>query len=132
MIVLDTNVLARFLLNDDPEQFERARSVLSAPEAYTAPPTVFLELAWVLKANDCSREEISKGLRALLGLANFVPREPEVLLCALNWYEQGMDFGDAMHLAASAQDDALLTFDRDFAKISNRMGASPKVKSLGD
>ena len=48
MISLDTNILARFLLNDDAEQFRAAWELLSQPGPYTAPPTVILELAWVL------------------------------------------------------------------------------------
>jgi predicted nucleic-acid-binding protein len=42
MIALDTNILARFLLNDDPAQFKQARDLLAQPQDYTAPPTVLL------------------------------------------------------------------------------------------
>ncbi len=44
MIALDTNILARFLLNDDPAQFKQAKDLLVRPAIYTAPPTVLLEL----------------------------------------------------------------------------------------
>lgn len=122
MIALDTNILARFLLNDDPEQFRAARELLARSGPYTAPPTVLLELAWVLKVNGCSRDDIARGLRSLLGLPNFIPHERAAVLYALRWFESGMDFGDALHLALSAADDLLVTFDRDFAGGAARPG----------
>jgi predicted nucleic-acid-binding protein len=70
MIALDTNVLARYLLNDDPKQASAVAALLRRQETFTAPITVMLELAWVLQVNDCPREEVAKGLRALLGLPN--------------------------------------------------------------
>lgn len=128
MITLDTNVLARYLLKDDAAQFERARTLIEGAQSMTAPLTVMLELAWVLEVNDCERAEIIRAFRLLIGLPNFTQRQPECLLYALNWYESGMDFADALHLATSRQDKFLVTFDRDFAKIARRLGAFPAVR----
>lgn len=130
MIALDTNILARFLLNDDAEQFRAARDLLAQPRPYTAPPTVMLELAWVLKVNGCSREDIARGLRSLLGLPNFIPHERDALLYALRWFETGMDFGDALHRALSASDASFITVDRDFASGAVRAEAFPEVRSI--
>ena len=66
MISLDTNILARFLLSDDPVQFKLARDLLARPNDYTTPPTVLLELVWVLESYDCTRAEILQALRMLL------------------------------------------------------------------
>ena len=79
MIALDTNVLARYLLNDDPRQASAAAVLLRKPEVFTAPITVILELVWVLQVNDCSREQITRGLRTLLRLPNFKPKEFEAV-----------------------------------------------------
>ena len=49
MIALDTNILTRSLLNDDPVQFKQARDLHARPNEYTAPPTMMLELVWVLE-----------------------------------------------------------------------------------
>lgn len=130
MISLDTNILARFLLNDDAEQFRAAWELLSQPGPYTAPPTVILELAWVLKINGCSREEIAKGLRALIGLPNFIPEQFQAVLYALRWFESGMDFADSLHLALSNAQETLMTFDRDFAQAAKRAQAFPEVKMV--
>jgi predicted nucleic-acid-binding protein len=129
MIALDTNVLVRYLLKDDAAQFERARALIESAERITAPATVLLELAWVLEVCDCSRKDIARAFRLLVGLPNFTIRQLDSLLYAIRWYEEGMDFGDALHLAMSYQDEALATFDRDFAKIAKRAGAFPEVRA---
>lgn len=79
MVALDANVLARYLLNDDPRQANAAAALLRKQEVFTAPITVILELVWVLQVNDCSREQITRGLRTLLGLPNFKPKEFEAV-----------------------------------------------------
>ena len=131
MIALDTNILARFLLNDDPVQFKLARDLLARPSDYTAPPSVLLELVWVLESYDCTREEVVQALRALMGLPNFKPKSFEAICHTVNWYEAGMDFGDALHLALSAGDDAFATFDKALGKTATQIGIVPQVKVLG-
>jgi len=130
MIALDTNILARFLLKDDPVQFKQARDLLARPDIYTAPPTVLLELVWVLESYDCTRAEVLQALRMLLGLPNFKPKSFEALCYAVNWYEDGIDFGDALHLALSAGDDAFATFDKALGKVAAQNGIAPQVQVL--
>lgn len=127
MITLDTNVLARYLLKDDPAQFEKAQAIIEGPETFAIPVTVCLELVWVLEVSDCSRAEIARAIRLLIGLPNLTVSPVEILLNALRWYEGGMDFADAMHLAMSIESEALVTFDKDFAKLSKRLEAFPDV-----
>lgn len=129
MIALDTNILARFLLNDDSRQAQAARTLLAQNEIYTAPVTVLLELVWVLEANDCSRAAVSKALRVLSGLPNFKPKELTALLHALACYEKGMDFSDALHLALSETESAFLSFDRRLNKQAKQQHVQPKVSA---
>ena len=89
--------------------------------------TVFLELVWLLKSSGFEREDIAAAVRALLGLDEIKPREPAALADALQWYEAGLDFPDALHLALSRADEALLTFDNRFARRAVREGAAPPV-----
>jgi len=128
VIALDTNILARYFLNDDPKQSKAAIALLSKKQIYTAPPTVILELVWVLRVNGCEREQIIKALRLLLGLPNFKPKQFEALCYALRWYEEGMDFGDALHMALSAGDQAFCTFDKTLSKVALESGALPTVR----
>ena len=127
MIALDTNVLARYLLRDDEMQFQKASKLIASKAIYTAPVTVILELVWVLRANGCAREDILKALRLLLGLPNFKPMEFESLCYALAWYEQGVDFADALHLALSAKQEKLMSFDKSLIAQSKKAGTSIQV-----
>lgn len=127
MISLDTNILARYLLNDSPAQAEKTEKLLHGSEPCTAPVTVFLELVWVLESCDCERIDIAKSIRLLCGLENFKPQQLDVLAYALRWYEGGMDFGDALHLAMSAKESAFKTFDKAFVKSAQTLEAYPVV-----
>ncbi len=68
MIALDTNVVVRLLVNDDPSQTRRARTLL-ATRTVLVTPTVLLETEWVLRgAYGISRSALARSLRGLLGL----------------------------------------------------------------
>ncbi len=54
----------------------------------------------------------------------------DALLYALKWYEGGMDFDDALHMAASAKDAAFATFDRPLSWRARNLGAFPPVSLL--
>lgn len=128
MIALDTNVLARLLLQDDAKQFERARALLASGQQFTAPVTVLLELVWVLESNDCTPAEIQRGVGLLLGLPNFKPPQAPAVHLALAAFVQGMDFADALHLGLSRGDEALMTFDKAFVKMASKSNATPAVR----
>lgn len=128
MIALDTNVLARLLLRDDAAQFERARALLASSQEFTAPVTVLLELVWVLESNDCTPAEIQRGIDLLLGLSNFNPPHAPAVHLALAAFVQGMDFADALQLALSQGDEALVTFDKAFVKKASNSNATPAVR----
>ncbi len=127
MIALDTNVLARFLLNDDEKQYRTAVSLLQKKQEYTAPPSVLLELVWVLQVNDCTRDEIVTRLRALFGLPNFKPMSFESMAHAIRWYAADMDFGGVMHLTLCTKTDGFATFDKALGKQARKSAAFPPV-----
>ena len=127
MIAVDTNVLARYLLNDDYEQAKAAAKLFAGRELIDVPLSVWLELVWVLQVNDCDKPEIIKGLRHIIGLPCVRPRAIDVLLYAVHWYEEGMDFSDALHLAMSAANARFASFDKTMTKLAARIGASPPV-----
>jgi predicted nucleic-acid-binding protein len=83
MIAVDTNVLARYLLKDDFEQAKAAARLLAGRELIDVPLSVWLELVWVLQSNDCSKPEIIKGLRHIIGLPSIRPRTLDVFSFAL-------------------------------------------------
>jgi len=129
VIALDTNLLARLLLKDDAAQHARVHALLKTNQTFTAPPTVFLELVWVLEANDATPAEISHGLTKLLGLPNFSPPDANAIRKALHAYAHGMDFADSLHLALSNSDQAMMTFNRAFVRRAGKLGLTPKAVS---
>lgn len=130
MIAVDTNVLARLLLRDDEAQYRKAVRLFGDGRDYTASTTVILELVWVLSGYGFEREKIAQSLNALLGLPNFKPKRKAEIVAAIKLYEAGLDFGDALHLALSDGDEALVTFDDRFAKRAERLGVTPPVRLL--
>ncbi len=125
MISVDTNLLARFLLQDDAAQFRRAVAVLQSGEEVFVPVTVLLELAWVLRSREATREEIVESLRGLLALPHVRCQHAEAVRIALGWAEDGMDVADALHLALSGKAARFLTFDATLARQAARLGARP-------
>jgi predicted nucleic-acid-binding protein len=129
VISVDTNLLARFLLKDDPVQFRRAVAVLQADEDVFIPITVLLELAWVLKARETTREEILASLRGILALPHVQQQHVEAVRVALGWVDAGMDVADALHLALSGKATKFLTFDTTLARRAARIGARPPASA---
>jgi hypothetical protein len=63
----------------------------------------------------------------LLGLPQFKPRQAEAVTRAVAWYQEGMDFGDALHLSLSEADAAFASFDVRLQNIARRLDTSPPV-----
>lgn len=130
MIALDTNILARYLLQDDTEQAEQAACILESGETLFVTATVILELAWVLKTKGRSKAEIIRGLDYLHGLPRMVWQESDALDYALKLATAGLDMADALHLALSKGCDSLQTFDANFAARAQRENARPAVNCI--
>ncbi len=135
MIALDTNILARFYVDDpnDPEAAKQrpvARRILVESPQLFVPLTVVLELEWVLRAfYGFGTHEFIGVIEHVLGLPNVSVEDWPRVADALVWHGQGMDFADALHLRASSHCDELLSFDdRRFARRAARMKISPPVK----
>lgn len=100
MIALDTNVLVRFLVEDDAAQAERARALLQraidSEEPCYVSDVVLCELVWVLERRyKLKRKEICKGLSRLLYAQHLVFSSVEGLSRALEAYEKTRgDFAD--------------------------------------
>ena len=127
MIVLDTNLWLRYLLNDDAAQARRVQQLLETSPQVSMTPTILLELVWVLECSDCTRTEILAALRHVLGLGNMRLPNEAALFRAVQWFEQGLDFADALHLALSPATANFITFDKDFVNKAKRADAFPAV-----
>jgi len=128
LIALDTNVLARYLLDDEPAQARTAHRLLADANAeYWVPVTVVLELAWVLRKSDAPRAVVMARLRDLLSLRNVRAQNADLVNQALRWSAQGLDLADALHLVLSGKAERFATFDEALIKQARKLGVQPPV-----
>jgi len=137
VIAVDTNVLARFYVDDpgDPEarkQRPAAHDVMSGPSIFV-PVTVLLELEWVTRAfYDFASTDFAGVVNHLLGLPNVVVESRAIVMSAIDAHVAGLDFADALHLCASAHCTSLVTFDdRGFARRARKLELQPEVELAG-
>jgi len=123
VIAVDTNILVRYVTNDDPLQARRALTILGRKEDIFIPKTILLETEWVLRAvYELPVASILTALLHILGLPNVVAENPEEVSQALDYYDRGLDFADALHLASSCHADAFFSFDAVFVKRGQKLG----------
>jgi predicted nucleic-acid-binding protein len=137
MIGLDTNVLARYYVDDaaDSEaqrQRMAARRLIESGQPLMVSKSVVLELEWVMRGYyRFSQSEVATVLRHLLALAHVTIEEREVVVQALSNCDAGIDFADALHHASYRACDGVATFDdRKFARRARKLGMSPSVTLL--
>jgi predicted nucleic-acid-binding protein len=127
VIAVDTNVVVRYLVEDDPVQTDRAEAVLRGG-AVLVPTTVLLETVWVLRSSyRFDRAAVVDGISKLLGLPGVQAEDSATVGQALDWYAEGFDFADALHLAASGRAQAFATFDRALRRRARAVRSAIRV-----
>lgn len=126
-LAVDTNVLARALVDDGSDQSKRAQKLLTDEEIFIA-DTVLLETEWLMRSvMNVAREDIGTIFAVLVATENiFFADRVRVANCILA-HEAGLDFADAMHLYAATGNDAFVTFDASFRRKSKRLANSVPV-----
>jgi predicted nucleic-acid-binding protein len=119
VIALDTNILVRFLVEDDADQAEQARALLQRAvdtnsRCYVS-DIVMCEIVWVLATSyKLRRADISQALGRLLRARNLSFSSSDQLARALESYSSGRgDFADYLireHARASGC-EAVVTFE---------------------
>jgi len=121
---LDTNVLVRIITNDDSAQAARAAAFLRAQERVFIPKTVLLELEWVLRsAYRIGPMTIASALHNVRRVSNVEIEDEAAVTQALEWYEHGMDFADALHVATAGRERRFATFDNRLRRKVRQLGA---------
>ena len=101
MVVVDTNLLVRYLTLDDPEKAKAVELLFDRAikgEIYILLPAVVIaELVWVLESfYKMKAAEISELIEAILNTPGFEVQEREILLSTIKTYnERGIDLVDA-------------------------------------
>ncbi len=125
MIGLDTNVVVRYLVQDDPRQSATATPLIERelspdrPGVLTA--VVLCEIAWVLEESyETPRPELLAILEGLLGVKQLVVEQAEPAWRALRAARTaGADFSDALigQVVAAHGGKKTVTFDRAAARL---------------
>ena len=123
MIGLDTNVLVRYIMQDDAKQSPQATKLMESLDT-DQPGFVSLvsivELYWVLTfCYDLSGQQVKQALESLLRTKQIIVDRADQVLRALRVFDEGKaDFDDCLieRTASSAGCTETLTFDVGAAK----------------
>ena len=125
MIGLDTNILVRLAIEDDPAQLRRARAFLAANCSAEEPGFVnrvtLCELVWVLTSNyGLGRIQIARHLTDLIASTDIVVEDGGAVRGAVTRYTStNIEFADLLiaetNLAAGCK--ATATFDKRAARL---------------
>lgn len=129
MIAIDTNILVRYAVKDEPKQTVAATDFLGSHRCFVL-KTVLLELVWVLSSSSgygLSRGHTVERIRHVLGLPTVIVQDPDHVECAITCYEGGMDFADALHLSASHELGSFATFEKKLSKQAAKLGIKCEV-----
>jgi len=134
MRALDTNVLARFFV-DDPDDAQAAKqrpaAIAALAERSFVSVTVLLELEWVMRGfYELPRKDTSRVLRALASIEHVALEDRDAVLAAVEAFDRGLDFADALHLARSSRSSGFATFDRRLAKRAKDLALAFPVELL--
>jgi predicted nucleic-acid-binding protein len=125
MYGLDTNVLIRYLLRDDPVQAEQARATIESAVQSGEPVVIclltMLESEWVLRScASLDKRAVISTFRMLLETRDIRIEQEETLEEALYLYENNnTDFADCIMAARYARlgCSAMLTFDKKASQL---------------
>ncbi len=124
MIGLDTNVIVRYIVQDDPVQGELAVRVfedrLTSEERGFVSAVTLCEVVWVLiRGYKVGRSELVRVIRSLLEAEELEIEDRDLVWCALSDFKSGQaDFSDYLigRKGTAAGVSTTLTFDEIAAK----------------
>ncbi len=105
MIAIDTNVLLRYLLEDDEAQFEKANALIRGQHPVLITDIVLAETIWALRGKryNLNKKALCTVIRELIGDAAFVFENNQVIWSSLRDYEESkridgknLDFADSL------------------------------------
>jgi predicted nucleic-acid-binding protein len=125
MRFVDTNILLRFLTNDDAVKANRVllllKRVEEGKEKIITSPLVIFELIFTLdKFYKVSRDDIAETVSAIIGLEGFAVEFKTVFISALKLFaDKNISFADAFNASAMKSKNIaeIYSYDTDFDKI---------------
>jgi predicted nucleic acid-binding protein len=132
-LLLDTNVIVRFLTGDHPAHSGRSRDLFTRAAAGDVTLVVtdlaLAETVWVLQSfYRLDRDAIAAALKDLIESAGIEVENKAGLQSALrNFAQTDVDFVDAYHAAvAAAESVGIASFDRDFDQFKSVKRVEPR------
>lgn len=125
-VVVDANILLRYLTDAPRPLADRAAALLEAAEQQgvdlVVAPLILAEVVYVLESvYSWERHDIAAGLLDLVAIAVFRVLEAETVLQAIEWYRDtpGLDFADVYiaALARARSEGHVMSFDRKMQRL---------------
>ena len=130
-IIVDTNVIARLIIDSDIEQAKIAADLIDRAEEVIIPTHVFCELAWILLSiYKFNREKIQFAIESVLNIDRLTVREDEVE-AGLRMMEKGGDFADGVNeytgRVMARGLSVFVSFDKQAVRLLTERGISAMV-----
>ncbi len=134
MIGLDTNVLARYYIQDEADteaekQHKSARKFIESGNPLMVCKTVILEFEWVMRGYyQFTSSDVGAVFQHLLSMEHVTLEDRASIQQAIANFELGFDFADALHHASYKDCTNVASFDDiKFARRAKRIGLMPPV-----
>ena len=128
-ITADTNVLARAVLQDDPQQSRIAQQQLQQAELVAVTLPSLCELVWILhQGAGIAREDIAAVIRALCSSEKVAVNRPAVE-AGLAMLDSGGDFADGViaYEGRRLGGATFVSFDKKAAKLLLKQGEAVRL-----
>ncbi len=126
---VDTNVLIRAVVQDDPAQARKASKLLTQAELIAVALPCLCEFVWVLlKVYKFKNTDASAAIRALIATANVQVNRPAVE-AGLALLDAGGDFADGViaHEGSWLGGDTFVSFDRQAVSLLVGQGLAARL-----
>jgi predicted nucleic-acid-binding protein len=133
-VIADTNVLARAVLQDDPQQEQAAAAMLERASLIAISLPTLCEFVWVLRRGaKLSKEDVALSIRDLLD-AGTVPMNRPAAEAGLAVLEAGGDFADGViaHDGAWLGGETFVSFDRKAVELVSLLGQPATLITQSD
>lgn len=134
MKALDTNVLARFFI-DDPDDRQAVRQRPAAIAALSGTGVRVRHGVARVRVGDArllrhGAQGHRPRLRALVGIEQVTIEDQTTVLTALEAFDAGLDLADALHVCRSGRATGFATFDRRLVRRAARVALPQEVELL--
>lgn len=130
--ILDTNVVLRYLLNDDARQSTVARTLMAQARGLVLPIPVLCEVAWILSRTlKIEKDKVADAIEALVKSPKVETRDAAVA-AGIAFLRAGGDFADGA-IAREGRDmggNVFATFDKGAAKLHAKLLPDVSMKLL--